>query len=602
MTGVILKHRYKIIKKIGNGGFGYAFLAQDLDLPSKRYCVIKQLQPQGINQGVYQIVKERFQREAAILEDLGHNQDQIPRLYAYFEENNQFYLVQEYIEGENLADFVANKGLMPAPQVKEILLSLLQVLEYVHSQKIIHRDIKPENIILRNRDNLPVLIDFGSVKESLTTQLSSPSQSAKSIVIGTPGFMPPEQSIGRPLFASDTYALGLTAIYLLTGKAPGDLETSPSTGEFIWRDALNIKDPILEEVLDKAIKSKPDDRYLTAAQMLSALQSPPTQVVTNIQTVNVAPSKNNYPSGKPPNWGIVIGGTILASMGWFGWNWGDKIFHKDKPVNTSNYTFPKNVCGDIYLSSIFYSVIVSNNINLNKIKNNFCRDAFIIGNSVQVASFNQYESASAFKQELEKSFSDVTIKHNLGNSRPLPTLPPSPQLPTTPSPEPEESPSPSPELEITPSPDPDKETNQSLINETEAVDLIERWLAAKRKIFGPTYKTHLGERFLTGEAYQSIISGNEKQKSFLTRLMDKGSYYTFGIQKISEVKNFTGENDWAVIDVVTVEEAILHRPDGSIEDDSSRNKTKLVRYTLQREGSRLKISEVKTIKVYGRKW
>ncbi|NES01367.1 MAG: protein kinase, partial [Okeania sp. SIO2F4] len=147
MNQQILNNRYRIINTLASGGFGETFLAQDTQMPSGRLCVIKQLKPIVNNPQIYQLVQERFQREAAILEELGETNNQIPRLYAYFTENGQFYLVQEWIEGETLTKKLKTEGVFNENSVRQILLSLLPVLEYVHSKRIIHRDIKPGNII-----------------------------------------------------------------------------------------------------------------------------------------------------------------------------------------------------------------------------------------------------------------------------------------------------------------------------------------------------------------------------------------------------------------------------------------------------------------------
>jgi serine/threonine-protein kinase len=230
----LLSNRYRLIRELGVGGFGKTFPAEDMHLPSRRCCVIKQLKPITNNPQIYQLIQERFEREAAILEELGGKSDQIPKLYGYFPEVGQFYLVQELIEGQTLSHKVQHEGLLSESLVKEILENILPVLDYVHSRRIVHRDIKPDNIILRDWDSKPVLIDFGAVRESMATVVSQ-INNTKSIVIGTPGFMPSEQASGRPVYASDLYSLGLTAIYLLTGKLPQQLETEPQTGEIIWQ-------------------------------------------------------------------------------------------------------------------------------------------------------------------------------------------------------------------------------------------------------------------------------------------------------------------------------------------------------------------------------
>lgn len=296
----LLNNRYRILDTLGGGGFGETFLAEDTQMPSLRYCVIKQLKLIEDNLQIYQLVQQRFQREAAILEDLGEGSSQIPRLYAYFLENSQFYLVQEYIEGQTLASRLQEQGLMSESAVKEILTSLLPVLEYVHSKGIVHRDIKPDNILIRHADRKPVLIDFGAVKETVGTLISSSLNSTQSIVIGTPGFMATEQSIGRPMFASDIYSLALTAIYLLTGKRPQELTADPATGIVMWRQyALNVT-PSFATVLDQAIQFHARDRFASAREMLQALYLGATPVTPTLPIVcPISPDSPSVPYDHP---------------------------------------------------------------------------------------------------------------------------------------------------------------------------------------------------------------------------------------------------------------------------------------------------------------
>ncbi len=291
----MLNNRYQVIQVLSAGGFGETFLAEDTYMPSRRRCVIKQLRPIANDPQTYKMIQQRFEREAATLEYLGEGSDQIPKLYAYFSENGQFYLVQEWIHGPTLTEFVKAKGLLNETAVREILLSLLSVLDYVHSKGIIHRDIKPDNILLRNLaasstspyqgvvGSKPILIDFGAVKETIRSVVNSPGYHPKSLVIGTPGYMPSEQAVGRPVYASDIYSLGLTAIYLLTGKHPHELETDPQTGEILWQHQASGVSPNLAMILNQAIKPHTSDRYTTASKMLHALQSaasiPPTPTV-----------------------------------------------------------------------------------------------------------------------------------------------------------------------------------------------------------------------------------------------------------------------------------------------------------------------------------
>lgn len=336
---MLLNNRYQILQVLGVGGFGETFLAEDTQMPSKRRCVIKQLKPITNNLQVYQLVQERFKREAATQEELGESSDQIPSLYAYFQLDGQFYLVQEWIQGDTLSTLVQKQGLFNENSVREILISLLPVTEYIHSRRIIHRDIKPDNIILRYRDRKPVLIDFGAVREIMGTGINSQGNPVSSIIIGTPGFMPSEQAMGRPIFASDIYSLGMTAIYLLTGKQPQELETDAQTGEILWRNKATNVSPELAAVIDKAIAYHPRDRYATAREMYAAIVSgvvpmaptleipdtvTPTQPPSNIaaipSTAHQAVSQNTIPiiqappSHQPVHQSSGTKGIILGSL------------------------------------------------------------------------------------------------------------------------------------------------------------------------------------------------------------------------------------------------------------------------------------------------
>lgn len=264
-------------------------------MPSRRRCVLKQLKPVSVDPSIQTLVQERFQREAAILETLGELSDQIPRLYAYFTEAHQYYLVQELITGRTLAEIVQAQGPLSETAVLNILLSLLPIIDLIHQRGIIHRDIKPENIMVRDQDGKPVLIDFGAVKETLGTVVNAQGQPMSSVVIGTPGFMSTEQSRGFPTYASDLYSLGLTAIYLLTGKFPHELEIDPQTSQLRWHpDVLQIS-PGLAVVLDRAIGLVARDRYATATEFLQALHSP--TIHSGTQTPFTYPEVPPVPEG-----------------------------------------------------------------------------------------------------------------------------------------------------------------------------------------------------------------------------------------------------------------------------------------------------------------
>ena len=269
----LVSNRYHIVRELGRGGFGTTSLVEDTQLPSGRRCVLKELLPIENSPEIYNLVKQRFEREAVLLEELGNLTIQIPSLYAYFSENNKFYLVQEYIEGETIAQHVQSQGVMSDAAVREWLSGLLPVLSLIHDRNIIHRDIKPENIILNQRDHKPVLIDFGAVRETMGAAINSQGNTTQSIVIGTPGFMASEQAAGRAVYGSDLYSLGLTAVYALTGKIPQELPTDGRTGDIQWRSFAPTVSGGLAAAIDRAIAPSSRDRYSVAQEMLDGLSN-----------------------------------------------------------------------------------------------------------------------------------------------------------------------------------------------------------------------------------------------------------------------------------------------------------------------------------------
>ncbi len=323
MKTLLLNNRYRILQTLGRGGFGETFLAIDTHMPSGRKCAIKQLKPAVQTPEMPQWMQERFQREAAILEELGESHSQIPRLYAYFSEGGNFYLVQEWIEGVTLTQKQQQQGNLSESEVRKILVSLLPVLAHIHSRRIVHRDVKPDNIILRAVDGKPVLIDFGIVKETIATGVNHSQNTPFSMGIGTPGYMSSEQAAGRPVYSSDLYSLGLTAVYLLTGKTPQNLETDSRTGEILWRKEAPGLHSHLATVIDKTIRFHPRDRFSSAKEMLAKLQSP----TENATAATVAVSPGKLPSTANPTRTKPLTGRTVAltsppvekGNGWLNW-------------------------------------------------------------------------------------------------------------------------------------------------------------------------------------------------------------------------------------------------------------------------------------------
>ncbi|ARV58182.1 serine/threonine protein kinase [Nostocales cyanobacterium HT-58-2] len=271
---LLLRDRYRVINALGQGGFGATFLAQDRALPGESSCVIKQLRPSGTAPHVLQMARDLFEREAVTLGRIGSH-PQVPRLLNYFEDCEQFYLVQEYINGITLQQEVKRNGVFSEAGVKQFLSEILPLLQYIHERRVIHRDIKPANIIRRAQDGRLVLIDFGAVKNQVTQITNQSEQTAlTAYAIGTPGFAPPEQMAMRPVFASDIYAVGVTCIYLLTGKSPKDLDYNPTTGEMLWKRLMQTSDHFTE-VLRKMLEVSVRNRYQSAKEVLRALELEP---------------------------------------------------------------------------------------------------------------------------------------------------------------------------------------------------------------------------------------------------------------------------------------------------------------------------------------
>lgn len=270
MIGTIIDQRYHIIQNLGEGGFGTTFLAKDTKRPGNPLCVVKQFTPASTDPATLTILKRLFDQEAAMLETLGKH-DQIPQLLAHIEEYQEFYIVQEYIKGNDLSDELTSGQKMSEADVIQLLIEILEVLEFVHKYKVIHRDIKPDNIRRRHLDNKIFLIDFGAVKEVRTQLVNKQGQITSTVIIGTDGYMPLEQQRGKPQLSSDIYAVGIIAIQAITGLLPDKLEEDVKTGEIIWRKYANVS-PKLATVLDKMVSYDFRNRYPTAKEALQAVK------------------------------------------------------------------------------------------------------------------------------------------------------------------------------------------------------------------------------------------------------------------------------------------------------------------------------------------
>ncbi|MEB3356197.1 MAG: tetratricopeptide repeat protein [Synechococcales bacterium] len=290
--------RYQLVACLGEGGFGQTFRAQDLHLPGQPLCVVKQLKPQVKSAQDLLVARRLFDTEAKVLYELG-NHPQIPRLLAHFEDNQEFYLAQELIEGHPLSDELTTPNRWSNAQVVALVGDILGTLAFVHQNRVIHRDIKPSNLIRRQRDNRIVLIDFGAVKQVSTQFVSANTGITHTISIGTHGYMPNEQLAGTPQFSSDIYAVGMIGIQALTGRHPKMLAADPRTGEIDWHRHAPQAHAGLRDVLDKMVRYDFRSRYITAADALADLQALPESLSQAIPPiVGFAPPEPSE-SGEP---------------------------------------------------------------------------------------------------------------------------------------------------------------------------------------------------------------------------------------------------------------------------------------------------------------
>lgn len=270
MIGALLDQRYQVVRVLGQGGFGHTYIAEDTRRPGNPTCVVKHLKPASSDPEFLKIARRLFTREAETLEKLG-NHDQIPRLLAYFEENQEFYLVEEFIDGHPLNVELEPGQAWSESQVIQLLQEVLPILDFVHTNSVIHRDLKPENLIRRKHDNKIVLVDFGAVKQVQMQSIVAQELVKETVAIGTPGYMPSEQGQGRPRTSSDLYALGMIGIQALTGLNPTQFPEDPDTGEIIWQQQAQVSEA-LAAVLTKMVRHYFKYRYQSAAEAMQALE------------------------------------------------------------------------------------------------------------------------------------------------------------------------------------------------------------------------------------------------------------------------------------------------------------------------------------------
>jgi eukaryotic-like serine/threonine-protein kinase len=279
MSDELIGGRYRIIDCLRTTGFCETYVAEDTHLPGNPppRCVVKKLHPQSNEEDILATARRLFRNEAEVLYKLNEHR-QIPRLLAHLEVNEEFYLVQEHIEGKDLgqAEIVPGK-VLPEAEVKRLLIDVLKILSFVHQNNVIHRDIKPSNLIRRDSDDKIFLIDFGAVKEITNMTLTEGQGHILTVAIGTPGYMASEQQRGDPRLNSDIYGLGMTVIQALTGFHPDQLPRDRDTGEIKWRDRAPHCSLKLAKVIDKMVRNDFLQRYKNVSEVLSDIYHPHLQ-------------------------------------------------------------------------------------------------------------------------------------------------------------------------------------------------------------------------------------------------------------------------------------------------------------------------------------
>ena len=291
MLGQTLAGRYHIIKHLGGGGFGQTYLAEDKKRSGNPPCVVKLLKPLHSDPQTLQVARRLFKTETETLHLLGTH-DLIPALLDDFEENQEFYLVQELIDGRDLSKELIPGKRFSESEVIDILQNVIEILVFVQQHKVIHRDIKPPNLMRRNSDGKILLIDFGAVKQITSQIVNSGGHAPPTVTIGTEGYMPAEQKNGDPKFCSDIYASGMIGIECLTGISPHQFPKD-ANGEVVWRNYAQVSDT-LAKILNKMVRYHFRDRYQSAAEVLPVLNNLRTRQVATPVASTVVSSPNLF--------------------------------------------------------------------------------------------------------------------------------------------------------------------------------------------------------------------------------------------------------------------------------------------------------------------
>jgi serine/threonine protein kinase len=312
----IIRQRYEVIEKLNSGNSIPTFLVKDLQHPGKIQCILKQITPPN-EVGSFARAHNLFTNAYLELQQLNtHSERQIANLIACFDEEEKFYLVQEFVEGHNLDyEIVADQPWAEA-KVIDLLIDILEILEFVHALKLSHLNLNPGNIRRREKDGKLVLIDFGTLKR-ISALAAESEQPLQPQLLGTPGYVPPEGSETWSEASLDVYAVGMIGIQALTGMEPKELAVDHRSGEIIWRFSTPDRtetpvSPELVQVLNQMISHRQDLRHADIAQVLQELRS-----VRELESGGGKPRRS-----KVAHKSFLAGcaaSLLLANLGGFAW-------------------------------------------------------------------------------------------------------------------------------------------------------------------------------------------------------------------------------------------------------------------------------------------
>lgn len=557
MIGQLLDGRYRIASKLGEGGFGHTYLAHDTRIPNEPLCVVKHLKPASSDREYLKVASRLFTSEAQTLAHLG-NHDRIPRLLAYFEEADEFYLVEEFVEGRSLDLELVRGYRLRDPQVFGILDDLLSIVEYTHSHGVIHRDIKPDNIIRRKSDGKLVLIDFGAIKQ-VQTQLNQEGQTAATVAVGTLGYMPSEQAQGKPRPNSDLYAIGVIGIQALTGLPPRELQEDYQTGELIWQHLVQNKSGLVD-VLAKMTRYHYKDRYESATeirQLLATLgdrKSPnqlPTQPVSNaangLQSTIVSVNSNNLATEVLPKGQPQIPPPISST----------EISTPIQPLPSPTSSLPTVAVNrhpaPEQLSPQTVQVYAPNQNSSNGGNSSnkglwiaVWGGAFAIAVVIGVAIATQKQNPQPIATNTSTN-SPAAITPSPSTTTAIASPPASIEPTAMASP----TPSPTAQASVTPTTKASPKVAIAPLSEADAIAIVNNLVTSKNKMFAPPFDQQLLAELTTGEAY-------ENRKGSIDWLQSNNAFYRYGEFTVSRAGSFGIQDNQANITVEIFESPTLY--------------------------------------------